>query len=241
MNAVEQTARAALALMLALACCASLAAEQREPPQQKRESQRQTASAPVYKPPLRGTPGGRVGGGMRGTQGRDIFVLSVLTPEHTGRTTKEQPCLFWFISSPTALPVDLTIVDPNAVEPVVQTRLAAPIKHGVHRVRLADYGVRLSRGIAYQWSVTVVPDAGRRSRDILSSGMIERVDADEKLTQKLSAAGKEDRGAVYAQEGIWYDALEAISDWVDAAPDDPTPRRNRAALLMQARLPELTE
>ena len=37
-----------------------------------------TAPAPVYKPPLLGAPGGRVGGGTRSGSARDIFVLSAL-------------------------------------------------------------------------------------------------------------------------------------------------------------------
>jgi len=49
-------------------------------------------SAPVYRPPKRGAPGGRVGGGTRGFQ-REVFVLSVLAPDHTGLTVSEQPFL----------------------------------------------------------------------------------------------------------------------------------------------------
>src|SRR5574341_537812 len=45
--------------------------------------QTQTAAIPLYKPPLLGAPGGRVGGGTRGPA-RDMFVLSALAPNHTG-------------------------------------------------------------------------------------------------------------------------------------------------------------
>ena len=47
---------------------------------------------------------------------------------------------------------------------------------GVHRFRLSDHNVRLAVGVAYQWAVTVIPDSSRRSRDILASGTIERVE-----------------------------------------------------------------
>ena len=47
-----------------------------------------TVTVPVYKPPLRGAPGGRVGGGTRGTP-RDLFVLSALAPDHSGLTVQE--------------------------------------------------------------------------------------------------------------------------------------------------------
>jgi len=221
----------------------TLAAEREVPPPAKPQAPApmKQVQAPVYKPPARGMPGGRVGGGTRGTRERDVFVLSVLAPDHTGLTTKEQPCLFWFISTRTALPVELTIIDPAVVGSVLETRLSAPVERGVHRVRLAEHGVRLRMGVAYQWSVTVVPDPAHRSRDILASGTIERVEADAGLKQQLPGTRVENLAAVYAQAGIWYDALEAISDVIDGAPKDDTLRRYRAELLAQVGLPRVGE
>ena len=54
---------------------------QQKPADTAASDNKATASAPVYKPPLRGAPGGRVGGGTRGT-GREAFILSVLAPAH---------------------------------------------------------------------------------------------------------------------------------------------------------------
>jgi len=198
-------------------------------------------TGPRYIPSKLGAPGGRVGGATRGPSGRDIFVLSVLAPDHTGLTIHEQPCLFWFISTQTTLPVEVTVVDPNADAPVLQTRIASSVDRGVHRVRLADHDVRLAKGVAYQWSVAVVPDADGRAHDILASGMIECVKAERELVAKLAGASEADKVTVYAEAGIWYDALETVSDLIDRSPEDPTPRRYRAALLTQVGLPGITE
>ena len=243
MKASTRIALATVAGLIMLATSAVMWADEAKKSSEapKREAKAEESSAPVYKPPLRGAPGGRVGGGTRGTQGRDIFVLSVLAPDHTGLTTKDQPSLFWFISSDTSLPVELAIVDPNATEPLLETRIAAPVKRGVHRVRLADYGVSLAPGKAYQWSVAVVPDPARRSRDILASGTIERVKPPGELKPKVAGAGKEDLVAQYAEDGIWYDALEALSDQIESSPGDTTLRSYRAALLKQVGLPEIAE
>ena len=105
------------------------------------------ASVPVYTPPKRGAPGGRVGGGTRGIQ-REVFILSVLAPDHSGFTTAEQPSLYWFISNSTSLPVELTVMDPQGVQPILETRIPAPVQAGVHRIRLADYNIRLAPGAA---------------------------------------------------------------------------------------------
>src|SRR5262245_24307949 len=84
----------------------------------KSGSQTTTATAPVYKPPLRGAPSGRVGGGTRSGAARDMFVLSALVPEDTGLTVSEQPVLYWFISTATTLPVEIAIPGPRAIQPL---------------------------------------------------------------------------------------------------------------------------
>jgi hypothetical protein len=192
----------------------------------------------VYKPPLRGAPGGRVGGAARGT-GREEFILSVLAPDHTGLTLREQPALYWFISRPSSSPVELTLVDPNAADPLVEVHLKPPIKAGVHRVNLADHNVRLKPGIAYQWYVSVVADSGRRSKDILSGGSVERVDAPDDLKAKVAAAAGPRLPEVYADAGIWYDAVAALQDLLDASPKDTALLGQRAELLRSAGVPDI--
>jgi hypothetical protein len=199
------------------------------------------AGAPVYTLPKRGAPGGRIGGGVRGGTQRDVFILSVLAPDHSGLTTSEQPSLYWYISTDTSLPVEVTIMDPQGVKPILETRLPAPVKAGMHQVRLADHNIRLAPGTAYRWFVAVVPDADRRSKDILAGGAIERVEATSELQGKLNDAGKDRAYYVYAEAGLWYDALKAISDQIEAAPANQDLRKQRAALLSQVGVPAISE
>ena len=199
------------------------------------------ANVPVYNPPKRGAPGGRVGGGTRGGTQRDIFVLSVLAPDHSGFTTSEQPSLYWYISNSTSLPIELTVMDPQGVQPILETRLPAPAKPGIQRVRFADYNIRLAPGAAYRWFVAIVPDADRRSKDILAGGAIERVDVPAELNAKLAKAKSNETPFIYAEAGLWYDALGAISDLIDAAPQNQELHKQRTALLTQVGLPSTNE
>ena len=200
-----------------------------------------TAPTPVYKPPLLGAPAGRVGGGTRGGSARDIFVLSALVPEDTGLTVSEQPSLYWFISSATTLPVEVAISDPRATQPVLETRLPSPVQPGLHRIKLADHGVRLAPGVSYRWSVTVISDVNRRSRDILAGGVIERVAVPAGLQEKLAQSRKEEHPFLYAQAGLWYEALGSISELIEVTPFDAQLRKQRAGLLNQVGLPELPD
>jgi hypothetical protein len=199
-----------------------------------------SASVPVYVPPKRGAPGGRIGGGTRGTQ-REVFVLSVLAPDHSGFTIREQPSLYWFISNSTSLPVELTVMDPQGVQPILEIRLPSPVTAGVHRILLSDYNVRLAPGGAYRWFVSVVPDADRRSKDITAGGAIERVEMPEGLKAKVAQASKSDLPSLYGEAGLWYDTVAAISELIDAAPQDQALRKQRTALLTQVGLTGITE
>ena len=197
------------------------------------------AKVPVYKLPTRGAPAGRVGGGTRGD--KNVFVLSVLAPDHSGFTTSEQPALYWFISNSTSMPVELTLIDSKSIKPILETRLPAPVKEGIQQVRLSDYKVQLKQGEAYRWFVAVVPDAERRSKDILAGGAIERVEMAQDLKAKLAQSAKDEAPFIYAEAGLWYDALQSISDLIDASPQNAELRRQRSALLTQVGLPSGNE
>jgi len=190
------------------------------------------AAAPLYKPPLRGAPGGRIGGGTRGTGG-EMIALSVLAPDHSGQTISEQPSLYWFISTATSLPVEVALMDPRAIEPLLEARLTGPVQAGLQRIDLARYGIRLAPGVPYRWYVAVVPDPARRSKDILAGGTIERVAPPAELHEKLAGAPQQRLPLLYAEAGLWYDSLAAFSALIEAAPGDEGLLRQRATLLAQ--------
>ena len=169
--------------------------------------------------------------------GTETIVLSVLAPDHPGLTASEQPSLYWHISTATTYPVELTIMDPRQVEPLLETRLPSPTAAGLHRVKLADLGVRLDPDVPYRWYVSVVLDPDRRAKDVLAGGVIERVSVSSDLRQRVAQASKEQLPAIYAADGLWYDALTTASDLVEANPANQTLRRERAALLSQVGLP----
>jgi hypothetical protein len=194
-----------------------------------------TSSGPVYKPPVRGAPGGRVGGGTRGSD--QTFVLSVVAPNHTGLTTREQPELFWYLSKSISTPMEFTLMDDQGIKPLVETSLGVPSQPGIQRVRLKDYGVRLEPGKHYEWFVALVVDPKSRSKDVLAGGAIERIEQPEAQPAMSDA----DLARFYADHGIWYDAIAAVSNLIEATPNDSVLRRQRASLLEQADLHEIAE
>jgi hypothetical protein len=207
--------------------------------EQKKESA--VESTPVYKPPLRGSPGGRVGGGTRGASPDAPVSLSVLAPDHVGLTLQTQPDLYWFISKNTTHPVEVTVMEKDAVKPVLETRLRSMEAAGLQVIRLKDYGVQLRPNVPHKWFVAVVTDPNRRSKDILSGGMIEVMSPHPDLSAKLKQTPKAKQPFLLAEEGIWYDALASVSERIHASPKDLSLRKQRAALLNQVGLNEAAE
>jgi hypothetical protein len=193
-------------------------------------------AAPVYQPPMRGAPASRIGGGARGTRDENL-VLCVLAPEHTGLTTRAQPTLYWFVSEPVPSQVEVTVLAPDAEKPVLSRTLPGSTGIGVHALDLSRLGVTLKPGVEYEWFVSVVRDPQQRSRDVTAGGTIERVTLEAATKAQASAAGDRGSPMVYAQAGLWYDAIDSLSRLIDRHPGDEPLRSQRAALLEQVNLP----
>jgi hypothetical protein len=195
----------------------------------------------LYQPPRGlGAPsaGRRVGGGTRGTN-KSVPVLSVIAPGHTGLTVREQPDLYWFASEVVTNPVELTLTLEKGDAPLLEKPLPAPTRAGIQRVRLSDYGVKLIPGERYTWSIALVLDPKRRSKDIIAVGAIERVERTDMNPALLTAAPTTDALYRFAADGLWYDAVMAISEMIEKAPADLALRKHRADLLDQVDLLEV--
>lgn len=189
------------------------------------------AEAITYKPPLRGAPARRVGGATRGSGDADL-VLNVLAPDQTGHTTQAQPRLYWYASKPSAASIEVTVISDKAEQPVL-TKSLTTLPGGMHFIDLADHGITLSPDTDYEWFVSAVPHAGQRSKDITSGAAIRRVPVDPQVQARAAAAGERAAPAVYAEAGLWYDAIAALSRLIERNPADTALRVQRAALLDQ--------
>jgi hypothetical protein len=183
----------------------------------------------VYVPPSRGSARARTGGGTRGPG--KAPTLAVLAPDHVGVTNVAQPTFAWFASEPIPGRVDFTLVDPEAVEPLVEVTLPSPNEPGVQLIHLADYDAQLAEGRSYDWSVALVVDPESRDLDVVAAGAIRRAPASPRVAAEI-AAGTPAYIAL-ARAGVWYDAMADLSAAIAANPEDAALRAQRAALLEQ--------
>ena len=231
LNDVYHAQRIVLLATIAIMSCALAGDDGRN------DGSTQSARKLVYKPKEPNQIGSRVASVARG-KSSDTPMLSVLAPNHTGLTVNDQPSLFWYQSKPCALRFELTVVIPNTAQPVMEFTLPRAEQAGVQRIYLHDQKTKLSTGVEYQWTAALIPDEENRSKDIISSGTIKRTAPSPEFMSKIVKKSKEELVYLYAEEGLWYDALEAVSELIEANPAGHF-HELRATLLEQADLPDV--
>ena len=65
---------------------------------------------------------------------------------------------------------------------------------------------------------------------------IERVEPPAGLQPKLAKAGRTETPSLYAEAGLWYDAIAAVSALIDSAPGDLALRRGYASATLAYRM-----
>ena len=170
---------------------------------------------PVYKPPPRGAPGGRVGGASRGTIKVTVPLptIDLLAPDgHAGLTASPTPTLYFFVSRPVNWPMQFTISSASQTKPLLEVNIPQPRGPGVYSIRTADYPVRLESGVLYTWSVSIILNPQMRSRDIVASASLLRTNAEPAVEAALRSASPGRRAVLAAQAGLWYDAVAAAAE-----------------------------
>jgi len=197
---------------------------------------------PVYKPRKENSITGRIDGGFRGGREGEP-VLKVLAPyDHIGETVKKSPALYWYLSQPTSYRIVFTLEDPRRIEPMLEVGLTPPMKAGIQTIRLADYGVELEPQIPYRCHVSLEVDESSPSKDIHAMGVIERIPYDQAIIEGRTACrDSRDVFCLYVESGLWYDAIQVISDLILANPRDRVLRLQRAALLDKVGLIDVAE
>ena len=165
----------------------------------------------------------------------DLFVLA---PDHIGFTIFEQPTLYWSITQSTDEPIDMMMREEATLRIVFDVRLLPPHTAGIHPINLMDFDMRLTKNVSYQWIATLrLP---KLTQKVTASGYILRIDPPESLSH---ATGQHlmhpEAPKLYAQAGLWYDALGALFERIRSQPQNVSLLQQRSALLQQVGLTEV--
>ncbi len=173
-------------------------------------------------PPPDPPPGGRVrGGAKRGLCPAITSKLTALVPFSQekgsvtnvwGLTTVAHPT-FWFylpITKNSTLSTQFVLQDSQS-NPVYQQDITLPNQPGVIGVTLPPTASPLALNKRYRWFFTIDCDRQKQSPPIYLEGVIQRVELKPTITQQLQTAEPLQQFTIYAQNGIWHDALTTLA------------------------------
>ena len=167
--------------------------------------------AQTFRPPNRGTPEATEGAGTRGSSCVALSERNKLKPliptGNIGLTVSEHPTFFGYIPKSTAKLGEFVLREPNN-RVVYRTRFALPSQPGIVSISLPATARSLEIGKQYQWSFILICDPEDRSDSASTPpAWIERIEQSETLAEQIKNATPETLPAVYAEAGIWFDAL----------------------------------
>jgi hypothetical protein len=141
-------------------------------------------------------------GGSRGCNLPLNDTVTLLVPQdHTATTVSDRPTFFWYLSQKSSLPLRFTLIEPGKKTIFSQELTPEP---GIVALNLPQSSHPLEIGKTYRWTVTVICNQKKPSRNLFAQAWIERV--------SLPKSGKFSQDASfcdvrYAGSGIWYDAI----------------------------------
>ena len=171
--------------------------------------------------------------------------LTALVPESLiGRTVSEYPVFFFYLPKTDfydAELVEFILKDENGnliYETTLKTNKAAA---GVMSVSIpANKKVPpLEAGKSYRGSIALICDPEDRSADAVVTGIVRRVELSADILRELDAADPRQKTVIYAENGIWQDALGTLAAARHANPNDTDLGADWKSLLDSVKLGEI--
>ncbi len=197
------------------------------------------AADSLYKPPIRPRPSSRTNGtGSRGcnASGQPVELTLLVPDNHDGETIAARPTFFWYLKNASA--AKFTLVEPGVPKPLVEETVKAT-KSGIMSFGIPGDMAELTVGKDYRWTVSVLCNPERPSEVItFAQSFIQRVAPSPEVSQALAEVKSEhDRARIFAQNGLWYDALAAYGK---AITQDPSVKNEMLSILDEVKLEGVT-
>src|ERR687885_2499927 len=183
-------------------------------------------------------PSQRVRWGRGGCASRNQLSLTALTPKNKrGRTVSNYPTFFFYLPQTEAELAEFILEDESGNQ-IYQQDLTIKNLSGVIGVSIpANKNVPpLEVGKNYIWKFSLICDPEDRSSDQLESGIVRRVELSPDILRKLENAAGPRKTFIYAENGIWQDALSNLAAARRANPNNPVFQTDWESLLDSVRL-----
>ncbi|HIK31228.1 MAG TPA: DUF928 domain-containing protein [Oscillatoriales cyanobacterium M59_W2019_021] len=185
--------------------------------------------SPPPPPEDRGTPTGRSRGGasrdpLCGISGEPLTALVPSTPGERlleivwARTVADRPTFWFYVPYNLApnLPVEFILED-DGNNVLYQSKFEVESSPGIVRFTLPDSVDPLELDRLYRWSFKVYCHP---TSPVFVRGWVERITLESELQGELETATPREQIALFAANGIWYDAIANLAALRHSQPED---------------------
>jgi len=173
-----------------------------------------------------------------------IGLTALMPTSNIGVTLAEYPTFFFYVPDVNLEGVEGEFILRNQDEQEIYKEIVTlPAGDSIVKVELAPSPALppLEVGKSYYWVFSLLLDKVDRSSNTDVAGWIKRVEANSAIKTQLVAATDKAQPAIYASNGIWYEALTSLAKLRCASPHDKTILSNWTSLLQQVELPEIAK
>ena len=169
-------------------------------------------------------------------------LTPLLPKSKMGRTVSEYPLFFFYLPETEAQVAEFVLQDEKGNQ-IYQTTLKINNSSGIVGVSIpTNQNVSpLQIGKNYRWSVTLICDTEDRSKDVFEAGIVRRVELSADILRELDAADPREKTFIYAENGIWQDALSTLVAARRANPNDAMLKTDWESLLDSVNLGEIAK
>lgn len=163
-------------------------------------------------------PGGTRGRCLGDADSQPLTAIIPVTEQRLELTTLPHPTVLIYIPKTVAKTATFVIVDKSSDSMVYKTEINLQKQPGILAIEMPKNQPELQAGINYRWTVSLECNS---SNPPFVQGWIKRIQPSSELTQALQEKTSADQWLVYANEGIWYDAIAALAVLRQAEPNNP--------------------
>lgn len=172
-----------------------------------------------------------------------IGLTALIPNTNSGVTLSKYPAFFFYIPDVNLDGVEGELTLRNEQNELIYKKtVPLTTSDSIVRVEFANSPSlpALEVGKSYYWVFSLLLDKVDRSSNRFVTGWIKRIEPNSELRQKLGTASHQAYPAVYANNGIWYEALDSIAKLRCTSPTDSVLASNWQSLLQQVGLPEIS-
>lgn len=184
---------------------------------------------------------GRVDQPSRCGQYPPILLTALMPESNIGITVAEYPTFLFYIPDAYVEEGELVLLNEEGQEIYKQT---IPLKE-TNSIITIDLSASpnlppLEVNKLYSWSFTLILDRQDTESIAFVDGWIKRVEPSPDIKHQLEVSSPEKQPAIYAANGIWYEALASIAKLRCSSPDNSALASDWQSLLQQVGLKEIS-